>query len=235
MAVDFSLPTLSTVIATAVVDSINPCAIGVLILLASTLVMARRKHDLLKIGLLYIGAVFLTYFAFGLGLIAFLSSIPQVIAEYISIAVGTVVVGAGIIELKDYFWYGRGITLAINPKYAAKIKERMSKLSVSTVLFLGVFVAAVELPCTGGPYLAITLLLSQQFNFAAFLMLVLYNVIFVLPLILILLMVMFGAKVQEIQKWKQTNKAYMRLATGIILIVLGWLLILIANGTINLN
>lgn len=233
--VDFSLPTLSTVIATAVVDSINPCAIGVLILLVSTLVMARRKNDLLKIGLIYIGAVFLTYFAFGLGLIAFLSSIPQVVAEYISIAVGIVVVGAGIVEIKDYFWYGKGINLAINPKYAAKIKEKMMKLSVGTVVFLGIFVAAVELPCTGGPYLAITLLLSQQFNFTAFLMLVLYNLIFILPLVIILLMVMFGAKLQEIQNWKQSNKAYMRLATGGLLIILGWLLILIANGTINLN
>lgn len=235
MAVEFSLPTLSTVIATAVVDSINPCAIGVLILLVSTLVMTKRKKDMLKIGLLYVGAVFLTYFAFGLGLIAFLSSIPQVIAEYISIAVGIVVVCAGLLEIKDYFWYGQGFTLAINPKYAAKIKEKMTKLSLGTVIFLGVFVAAVELPCTGGPYLAITLLLSQQFNVAAFLMLVLYNIIFVLPLLLILLMVMLGAKIDKIQQWKQMNKAYMRLATGILLIVLGWLLILIANGTINLN
>ncbi len=235
MVVEFSLPTLSAVVATAVVDSINPCAIGVLILLVSTLVVAKRKKDMLKIGLMYVGAVFLTYFAFGLGLIAFLSSIPQVIAEYISIAVGIIVVCAGLIEVKDYFWYGKGINLAINPKYVAKIKEKMTKLSLGTVIFLGVFVAAVELPCTGGPYLAITLLLSQQFNMAAFLMLVLYNIIFVLPLLLILLMVMFGAKVNEIRQWKQTNKAYMRLATGILLIVLGWLLILIANGTINLN
>lgn len=235
MAVGISLPTLGTVMATAVVDSINPCAIGVLILLMSTLVIARRKQQMLKIGLMYIGAVYITYFLFGLGLIAFLSSIPIVWAEYISIAVGTIVVGAGIIEIKDYFWYGKGFSLAINQKYAKKIKEKMANLSVGTALFLGVFVAAVELPCTGGPYLAITLLLSQQFNLAALLMLVLYNIIFVMPLVVILLLVMMGTKIHHVQRWKQMNKAYMRLATGILLIILGWLLILIANGTINLN
>jgi cadmium resistance protein CadD (predicted permease) len=66
-------------------------------------------------------------------------------------------------------------------------------------------------------------------------MLILYNVIFVMPLVIILLLVLFGIKVQNIQKWKQANKAYMRLITGFVLIALGWLLILIANGIINLN
>jgi cytochrome c biogenesis protein CcdA len=233
--VDLSLPTLGTVLITAVIDSINPCAIGVLILLVSTLVVAKRKGDLFKIGLLYILAVFLTYFAFGLGLVTFLSSIPLVWAEYISIAVGLLVVLAGIIEIKDYFWYGEGISLMIPHKYSEQIQKKMRKLSIATIIFLGVFVAAVELPCTGGPYLAITLLLAQNFNFAAFLLLVIYNLIFVLPLVVILLLVAFGIKVGKIQNWKQANKAYMRLGTGLLLIGLGLLLILIANGVINLN
>jgi len=233
--VELSLPTISTVLLTAAVDSINPCAIGVLILLISTLVVAKRKSEMLKIGMMYIGAIFLTYFSFGLGLTAFLAVIPIVAAEYISITVGVVVVLAGIIEIKDYFWYGQGFSLMIPKKFVVKIQERMKNLSVGTIIFLGIFVAAVELPCTGGPYLAITLLLSQNFNFTAFIMLILYNIIFVMPLIIILIMVMAGAKVQNIQKWKQSNTAFMRFATGLILIGLGWLLMLIANGTINLN
>ena len=54
-------------------------------------------------------------------------------------------------------------------------------------------------------------------------------------MIVILLMVYFGFKIQHVKRWKQTNRIYMRLATGIILIGLGWLLILIANGTITFN
>lgn len=235
MAIDIALPTLATVLATAVVDSINPCAIGVLILLISTLLVAKRQGEILKIGLFYIGAVYLTYFSFGLGLIAFLSVIPLVVTEYISITVGFLVVIAGLVEIKDYYWYGKGYSLMISPKHAGVIKQKMRKLSLGTVLFLGVFVAAVELPCTGGPYLAITLLLAQNFNLAAFLLLVIYNIIFVAPLLIILCLVLAGAKLQNIQQWKQASKGYMRLATGIILIALGWLLILIANGVINLN
>lgn len=235
MAIEASLPTLTTILITGAVDSINPCAIGVMILLLSTLIATKQKEKMIKIGLMYIGAVFTTYLLFGFGLTAFLAVIPLSFAQYISITVGCVVVIGGLLEIKDYFWYGKGFSLHIPAKYAKKIKERMTKLSLSTVIFLGIFVAAVELPCTGGPYLAITLLLAQNFNWVAVLMLILYNIIFVMPLVIILVMVLAGTKVQNVLKFKEGGKAYMRYATGLIMIGLGWLLILIANGTINLN
>ena len=235
MAIEIALPTLTAVLATAVIDAINPCAIGVLILLISTLLVGRRKKELLRIGLIYTAAVFTTYFLFGLGLISFMASIPIVIAEYLSIAVGLLVIFAGLIEIKDFFWYGKGISLMIPKKYACMIQEKMGNLSTKAIIFLGIFVAAVELPCTGGPYLAVTLLLAQNFNLGALILLVIYNIIFVMPLLVILIMVYFGTKIQRIQEWKQINKAHMRLFTGLILIGLGWLLILIANGAINLG
>ena len=235
MAVEAYLPTLGTVVATAAIDSINPCAIGVLILLVSILVVFRSKKEMLIHGFVYIFFVFLTYLLAGLGILYFLSVIPLRVSEYISIFVGLLIVIAGLIEIKDFFWYGIGITLSIPPEKAKQIHEMTKKVTLPAMIFLGVFVAGVELPCTGGPYLAILVFLSQNFNFTAFLWLVLYNIIFVLPLIVILLMVYFGLKIQNLKRWKQSNRTYMRLATGIILIFLGWLLILIANGTITLS
>ena len=235
MAVQAYLPTLGTVIVTALIDSINPCAIGVLILLISIMIAFRTKKEMVFYGFIYVFAVFLTYLLAGFGILYFLSSIPLYVSEYISILVASLIIIAGLIEIKDFFWYGQGITLAIPPARAKQIHEMTKKITLPSVLFLGIFVAGVELPCTGAPYLAILLLLSQNFNFAAFLMLILYNIIFVLPLIVILLMVHFGFKIQIIKRWKQSNRTYMRLATGIILIILGWLLILIANGTITFN
>ncbi|MBI2658283.1 GAP family protein [Candidatus Woesearchaeota archaeon] len=235
MAIEAYLPTLGTVVTTALIDSINPCAIGVLILLVSIMVVFKTKREMLYYGFMYVFAVFLTYILAGFGILYFLSSIPLYISEYISIAVGSLIILAGLIEIKDFFWYGQGITLAIPPERAKQIQQMTKKITLPGVLFLGAFVAGVELPCTGAPYLAILLLLSQNFNFAAFLMLVLYNIIFVLPLVVILLMVYFGFKIQNIKRWKQDNRTYMRLATGIILVFLGWLLILIANGTITFN
>jgi cytochrome c biogenesis protein CcdA len=228
------LPTLSVVLISAAIDSINPCAIGVLILMVSVVLGGKGSvRRLLFLGGLYIGAIFLTYLIAGLGLVYFLQSIPLFVAEYLAIIVGSIVILAGLLEVKDFFWYGRGFSLQIPPYFAQKIHQFSKNVTVPGVIFLGAFIAAVELPCTGAPYLAIITLLSLNFNAQAFMMLILYNVVFVLPLVIILLLVAGGMKIDKIKKWKQGNKGYMRFAIGYMLIGLGWLLILIANGTIN--
>ncbi len=228
------IPTLSIVITSALIDSINPCAIGVLILMVSVVLSGKGTVGrLLLLGGLYIFAVFAIYLLAGLGLVYFLSAVPLYVTEYLSLAVGSLVIVAGLLEIKDYFWYGKGFSLQIPPYFSKKMHAYSSRATVPGVLLLGAFVSGVELPCTGAPYLAIITILSLNFNLGAFLMLLLYNIIFVAPLIVILLMVAGGMKLSKIKKWKQDNKHYMRLGIGLLLIALGWLLILIANGSIN--
>jgi len=234
MAVEAYLPSITVIVITALIDSINPCAIGVLVLMLSVLLSQKKSSKrMLALGSMYIFAIFLTYFIAGLGLLYFLTSIPLYVAQYIAIGVSGLVFIAGIIEIKDYFWYGQGFTLAIPVKFSKMIKNMSKNTSMGAIFVLGAFVAAVELPCTGAPYLAIITLLSQNWNFVAFLLLILYNIIFIAPLVVILIMVVSGSHLHKINKWKQLNKPYMRLATGVLLIAMAWLLILIANGTIN--
>lgn len=229
------LPQVTIVLGAAAIDSINPCAIGVLILMVSVILgQGGSASRLLKIGGAYIFAIFMTYLVAGLGLIYFFSTIPIVLAEYLSIAVGALVIFAGILEVKDFFWYGKGMSLQIPKKYADKIHEwSQGNKSVGGVMLLGAFVAAVELPCTGAPYLAILTILRIDFTIWAFLLLILYNLVFVLPLIVILIMVASGTKISAVSKWKEDSKGNMRLAMGLMFVALGWILILIANGTIN--
>ena len=107
-------------------------------------------------------------------------------------------------------------------------------VSAPGAILLGIFVAAVELPCTGGPYLAITTLLARiGFNYTVLSYLLLYNFIFVLPLIIILLLVYFGMKTKDIKKWKQNKRKWMRLFIGIVMLILGILLILFSTGVIR--
>ncbi len=229
------LPTLGLVIGSAAIDSINPCAIGVLILMVSVVLgQGGSPKRLLKVGAAYIFAIFATYLIAGLGLVYFFSAIPIILAEYLTIAVGLLVITAGLLEIKDFFWYGKGFSLQIPTKYANKIHDwSTSSHSIWSVMLLGAFVSAVELPCTGAPYLAIITILKIDFNLVAFGLMVLYNFIFVLPLIVILGMVIGGAKISDVSKWKEESKGMMRLMTGVLLVGLGWILILIANGTIN--
>lgn len=228
------LPTILTVATTAAIDAINPCAIGVMILMVSAvLVSGQSVKRLIFLGTTYILAVFLTYLIAGLGLLYFFSSVPLYLAEYLSILVGTIIIAAGIIEIKDYFWYGKGFSLTIPVYFSRKLHKMSGKTTFLGIAFLGFFVSAVELPCTGAPYLAIIAVLSQNFDFSAFLLLVMYNIIFVSPLVAILVLVVSGVKLQDIKLWKQTNRGSMRLMIGLLLVALGWLLIFIANGIIN--
>jgi cytochrome c biogenesis protein CcdA len=229
------LPTLGLVIGSAAIDSINPCAIGVLILMVSVILgQGKSTKRLLVIGSAYIFAIFATYLIAGLGLVYFFSAIPIVIAEYLSLAVGGLVILAGLLEIKDYFWYGKGPSLQIPKYFANKIHEySSSRTSILGVMLLGAFVAAVELPCTGAPYLAIITILRVDFNLIALALMVLYNLIFVLPLLVILFLVAGGTKLDKVAKWKEEGKGTMRLFMGLLLVALGWILILIANGVIN--
>lgn len=233
------LPSLATIIATAAVDSINPCAIGVLIFFISVFLTRsgfKNKKRLLFLGSVYISVIYVVYFLAGLALAATFAIIPNFVAQYISIVVGSVVVFFGILEIKDFFWYGRGVSLAISVENAKRIDKLFKgKLGVGLMVTLGAFVTAVELPCTGGPYLAITNLLSYNFNLHALLLLLFYNLIYVSPLIIILFLVYFGiAKIQSVKKWKQSSRSYIRLGMGLLLVALGWFLILVSSGILVL-
>ena len=234
--VEAVLPALLTVIVTALVDSINPCAIGVLILLVSVMLATKQsKARMFLLSSLYILTVGIIYFIAGLGLVQVLHFIPLVVTMILSILAAVVLIAGGLIEIKDYFWYGQGISLHIPSRAVKTIHKMSNKVSLFGIIFLGFFVAAVELPCTGGPYLAITLLLAQNFNWTAVLLLAIYNLIFILPLIVIVGIVLLGGKIYNIKKWKLKYRGHMRLAMGITLILLAWLLIFIANGRINLG
>jgi cytochrome c biogenesis protein CcdA len=233
MPAEITLPAIPIVLATAAIDSINPCAIGVLILLITTLLtLSKDKKRMLWIGTIYILAVYVTYLAAGLGLLYFIQKLN--IAEPIGIVVGGLVILLGFVEIKDFWWYGQGFSLHIPTSKIAQIKRYVKKASIPGAIVLGAFVSAVELPCTGGPYLAITTLLAKiGLSTKVFGYLALYNFIFVLPLIIILVIAYFGVQSRSIKAWKMKYRKWMRLATGIVMIALGVLLILFAKGIIR--
>ena len=225
---------LPTVIVTALIDSINPCAIGVLVLLISALlVLAEDRKKMLMVGVIYITAVMVTYFLAGLGLLTVIHKLQ--IGEMVGIMTGFLVIVLGLVEIKDFFWYGKGFSLAIPASQVDRVKKYAEEGTVIAAIILGIIVSAVELPCTGGPYLAITTLLAEKFDFLAAVYLLLYNFIFVLPLIVILILAYFGTSALDIKHWKDKYKKWMRLVTGLFMIGLGILLIMFAQGTISLS
>src|SRR3989344_3124243 len=165
-----NLPTLPIIITTALADSINPCVIGVLLFLIAFLNKTFGSPRRMLLGGLYYPSVFyLTYLILGLGIIQFTVSFGFARAFYIGAAI--IAIFAGLLEIKDYFWYGKGFTLQMMPGGSERLRYYTNKIETMQkmhpflgFLFIGVigiFVVLVELPCTGAPYLAILAVISE--------------------------------------------------------------------------
>lgn len=220
--------TLPILIGAGIIDSINPCAIGVLVfLLAYLLEQTKKPIALLTHGLVYVFAVFITYLLAGLVLLPVIDKLGQVSTTFY-VLLGVIVSIAGLLEIKDFFWYGKGPSLAIIPGAAERIKMYTKRISGNylSTFGLGVFVALVELPCTGAVYLAILSLMTLSgLSVSNFTLLVIYNIIFVAPLIIILFAMYFGVSADTFERWRKNNRGLMRLFIGLVLLAMGlWMI-----------
>ncbi|MBS3151342.1 sulfite exporter TauE/SafE family protein [Candidatus Woesearchaeota archaeon] len=222
--------TLGIIIVAALADSINPCVFGVLIfLLAYMTAIYKNKKKMLLAALIYVSAVYITYFLIGMGI--FTLTYTAGMAKYFYWFAAIIAILAGLFEVKDYFWYGKGFSLQIIPggvmrlkSYIRVLKNVSNKhptLSFLIAFLIGVFVVFVELPCTGAPYLVILGLLSSGDYYAGIPLLLLYNLIFILPLFIIIGLVYAGKTSRALEKWRKKYRGLMRMLIGLFLIALG--------------
>jgi cytochrome c biogenesis protein CcdA len=217
--------TLPTIITAALIDSINPCAIAVLIFLLTYLVALKAKKKILSVGLTYIVTVYIVYFLAGLGLLTALAN--STITATIYYLAGILIIILGLIELKDFFWEGKnGPLLKIPESKKPVIEKWVKKASLPAAIVLGFLVSAFELPCTGGVYFAILSLLANQVSkINAVVYLLIYNVFFIMPLLIIWLLVYVGYSSEKLKAWQQSNKKWLHLILGLGMIVLGALIV----------
>lgn len=220
---------LPLIIGAALIDAINPCAFGVLVFLLAYLAKTTRKATTLLVnGFIYSFAVFLTYIIAGLLLLGVIRALGKASAIAYLI-IGGLVILAGLIEVKDYLWYGKWFSLTILPGEAERIKKYAKHFGCAwyTAFGLGVFVALVELPCTGAVYLAVLALMSQAgITMTNLSFLVIYNIIFVLPLFVIIYLMYRGMKAKVLERWRKKHRGLMRLLTGLLLVGMGLWMIL---------
>ncbi|MBI2546326.1 hypothetical protein HYV81_04045 [Candidatus Woesearchaeota archaeon] len=222
--------TLGLVVAAALADSINPCVFGVLIfLLAYMTAVFKSKARMLLAGFVYVASVYVTYLLLGLGIftLAYTSGLAQPFYFFAAF----VAIIAGLFEIKDYFWYGKGFSLQMIPGASQRIKrlseimKRMEVkhpiLAIGVAVILGIFVVLVELPCTGAPYLAIIGMLSSGDYSSGIPLLLLYNLIFILPLFVIIFLVYMGHTSKKLEAWRKEHRGLMRLGIGLFLLALG--------------
>lgn len=217
--------TLAAVISASIVDAINPCAFAVLIILMTTILSTKDSKKALKAGLLFAAAIFISYFLMGLGIYKVLGA--GKFSETFYKGVGWLAILLGLLNLKDYFWYGKGflmeVPLSWRPKMKALIKSVTSPLGAFGIGFL---VSLFLLPCTSGPYIVILGMLAiDTLQIQAISYLLLYNLIFVLPMVVISVAVFKGFNPTKAEETRQKHLKNLHLIAGIIMVLMGLIIV----------
>lgn len=205
----------------ALIDSVNPCAFSILLLtIAFLFSIGRLRANILQIGLVYILGIFLVYMLIGLGIMKALHLFST--PHFMGRLAASVMIILGLINLIGEFFPSFPIKLKI-PKFAHhKIAAIMEKASVPSAFVLGGLVGLCEFPCTGGPYLMVLGLLHDKATYLSGLgYLLIYNLIFVLPLVLILLVAANKDLLEKAKEWQVKERRVMKIGGSIAVILLG--------------
>ncbi len=225
-----SLPLLTVVI--GALDSFNPCAFFVLLFLLSMLIHVHSRKKMFFIGGIFVFFSAFIYFLFMAAWLNIFLIIGQLAA--ITVTAGLVALVVAGINIKDFFFFKKGISLTIPEKAKPKLFERMRNLlkssslttTIAGTVVLAVFANAYELLCTVGFPMVYTraLTLHKLTTLQYYMYLVFYNIVYVIPLAIIVLVITISLGARKLTEWQGRQ---LKLLSGLMMLFLG--LILLVN------
>lgn len=230
MAEQISALTLLIVVVGGITDGFNPCAISSLIFFLSLLVaMKVEKRTRLLVGISFIVASFLVYFGLGAGFLTFMRRVPafNYIKRYFEILIGCALIPLAILSFRDAVRFSRsGRPKDVTLQVPNGIKMRMHKVMRSGMgwggpvvsgILIGTAVTVLESVCTGQGYLPVLTYLAKDggFNMEAWGLLVLYNLLFVMPLTVVFVCFHYGMEISSLLEWSKRNLVVVKIALGL--------------------
>ncbi|MFA5371784.1 MAG: hypothetical protein WC053_04825 [Sideroxydans sp.] len=224
-----SLPALTLVLAG--LDAFNPCAFFVLLFLLSMMAHQKSRRRMLLIGGVFVLISGLMYFAF----MAAWLNVFQLFGHlaWVTVAAGALAVFVGAVNVKDFFLFEKGLTLSIpeskKPDIFRRARIILAAESLPAMLAATIFLAVAanfyELLCTAGFPMVYTrlLTLADLSIVGRYIYLVAYNLIYVLPLALIV--IVFSRSLGA-RKLTEREGRLLKLMSGVMMLELGALLLL---------
>ncbi len=221
--------TIGKITLLALADSVNPCEIAILamVLIAILVANPENKKKVLYAGLSFSLAVYIGYLAYGVLIIQFFKIFAEFLREssgYLYTGLGILAMLIGALNIKDFFFYKAGGLGTEMPLFMRpKVKRIIGNMTTPKSAFIiGFIVTLFLLPCTIGPYIVASGLLSELGILKALPWLLYYNFIFLLPMLIITFIVYFGiARVEDVTSWKEKNIKKLHLIAGILLFIVG--------------
>jgi cytochrome c biogenesis protein CcdA len=212
--------TPQVVVVPALIDSLNPCALSVLIFLLISIAAAASRRRILIIGGSYIAAVFLFHLFMGIGIFSFVTLTG--LSKAFSLLGAAVAIMLGLITLSDVVRNKETFFLSVSASGKGIMAQYIRLASIPAAFVLGILAGLLGFSCTGGIYISILALMSRNLTFASGLpYLILYNIIFILPLVLVTLLAAYGMSPKKADSWRTEHKRTLRLVIGLVLVALG--------------
>lgn len=229
----FSRFNAAPVVFAGLLDGINPCAFGALIFFVAFLTIAgRSKKEILMVGIAYTFATFLTYFSIGVGILSFLVSLPifRIIARWVYLATGIVAVIFGILSIVDFIKAQQGKLGEMTLQLPDGLKKRIHRIMINeneprktqrnflvAAFSTGFLVSLLELACTGQVYLPTILYVLgiPGLRIKAYGYLLLYNTMFIIPLLFVFLISYLGTTSEQLNEFLKKRAGIIKLFTAI--------------------
>jgi cytochrome c biogenesis protein CcdA len=225
--------TVPTVLLSGVADGFNPCAFALLVLFATytlTLVNAvtaggtptsEARRRLLGAGSLYVGAVLVTYFVIGLGLLTFLGWLGR--DHLVARGASILALVMALWMLKDVFLPGVGPSMMAPSGTHGRMQKAIERGGLAGMLVAGVLVGICTVPCSGAIYLQITAVLHASGGGATGIaLLALYNVAFIAPLVALLAFVSDRRILGRVGRWNRSNSPWIKVGLAVAVIAMSF-------------
>lgn len=232
-----SLPLITVIIAG--LDAFNPCAFFVLLFLLSLMIHVNSRRRMLMIGsvfVLFSGLIYFLFMAAWLNVFLLMGTL-----RWVTIIAGIVATTMGVLNIKDYF-ITAGPSLSISEKARPGLFDRMRKLlnaenlpaMLAGTVLLAIAANSYELLCTSGlPMVYTRLLTLEDLPVSSYyLYLLLYNIIYVLPLLIIVIVFVTTLGSRKLQAHE--GRA-LKLLSGLMMFALGLMLIFVPEVIGNLK
>jgi thiol-disulfide isomerase/thioredoxin len=229
-----------TIVSAGLLDGINPCAFATLIFFISYLTfVGRKRREILWVGLGFSGAVFVTYLLIGFGILSFIQhfSFLPLFSRIVYILTIAFALVLGVLSIYDYIQLKRGrpseMKLQLPDFLKKRIHQTIREESKSTRYFLaaiaaGFIVSLLEFTCTGQVYLPTILFVTNipSLRANAISYLVLYNLMFIIPLLIIFGVVYWGVTSEQLAFFLKKKASSIKLFTSLLFFALAGILIL---------
>jgi cytochrome c biogenesis protein CcdA len=224
------------VLVAGLIDGLNPCAFATIVFLVSYLsFLGKQNKEILTYGIIFTFGVFIAYIIAGVGLMAGLRQLSgfPMITKGIYLVIGTFAIVLGIISFYDYILYRRGeaakmklqLPMALKKKIHGiiRIQTRSPKAGFIGTFALGFVIAATEVVCTGQVYLPTIgyIMRVPELRVNAFLNLIFYNIMFIIPLVGVFVAAFFGVTSERMAVKTKEHTGTVKLLTAMLFIGLG--------------